>query len=200
MSSLASIVASTLVIVFARPAVPGRAKTRLIPRLGAWRAARLHARLTERAVRTARAARCGRVELHIKQQKGRDLGERMLRAFEKALRRYRVVILIGTDCPMLKPADLGRAARLLRGACDAVLAPAEDGGYALIGLKKVRKALFAGIDWGSGTVLRETLANLQSFNWRCRLLRTVWDLDRPEDLERFRALRFFSDPRRAARR
>jgi glycosyltransferase A (GT-A) superfamily protein (DUF2064 family) len=192
--------ASALMIVFARPALPGRAKTRLVPRLGAWRAARLHARLTERAMRTARAARCARVELHIRQQKGSDLGERMYRAFARALRRHRRVILIGTDCPMLKPADLRRAARLLCGACDAVLAPAEDGGYALIGLKRVRKDLFRGIEWGSGTVLRETLTRIKSFNWQHKLLRTVWDLDRPEDLERFRALRFSSDPRRAARR
>ena len=130
----------------------------------------------------------------------------MFRAFEKALRRHRVVILIGTDCPVLKPADLRRAARLLRSAADAVLVPAEDGGYALIGLKKVRKELFTGIEWGSGTVLRETLTKIKSFNWRCRLLRTVWDLDRPEDLDRLRllrpvrALRFSSDPRRAAQR
>src|SRR5262245_63064687 len=111
--------ASTAIIVFARPALPGRAKTRLIPRLGAWRAARLHARLTAAALRTARAARCGEVELQIKQQRGRDLGERMFRAFAKALRRHRRVILIGTDCPVLKAADLRRAARLLCGACDA---------------------------------------------------------------------------------
>ena len=124
----------------------------------------------------------------------------MYRAFDEALRRHRIVILIGTDCPMLKPADLRRAVRLLHGACDAVLAPAEDGGYALIGLKKVRKELFGGIAWGSGTVLRETLTKIKTFDWRCRLLRTVWDLDRPEDLDRFRALRFSSDPRRAARR
>jgi glycosyltransferase A (GT-A) superfamily protein (DUF2064 family) len=194
------------VIVFARAPVPGRAKTRLIPRLGAWRAARLHARLIEQTLSTARAARCGKVELHIRKQKGRDLGERMYRAFDKALRRHRAVILIGTDCPVLQASDLRRAARLLRGAADAVLAPAEDGGYALVGLNKVRKAIFEGIDWGSDTVLSSTLAKMREVNFRCKLLRTVWDVDRPEDLDRLqlwgaaRSLRFSSGPRRGARR
>jgi glycosyltransferase A (GT-A) superfamily protein (DUF2064 family) len=200
MSSPAFTAARTLIIVFARPAVPGRAKTRLIPRLGAWRAARLHARLTERTLRVARSAGCGEVELQVRRQRGRDLGERMLRAFRRALRRHRRVILVGTDCPVLQPADLRRAARLLCGACDAVLAPAEDGGYALIALKKVRGELFEGIEWGTDAVLRETLTKIKSCNFRCRLLRTVWDLDRPEDLDRFRSLRFSSGSRRAARR
>jgi len=200
MSSLASIAASTVIIVFARPAIPGKAKTRLIPRLGAWRAARLHARLTERTLRVARAAGCGEVELQVRQQRGRDLGERMFNSFRRALRRHRRVVLIGTDCPVLQPADLRRAARLLCGACDAVLAPAEDGGYALVALKKLRGELFRGIEWGGATVLRETLTKIKSFGWRWRLLRTVWDLDRPEDFDRFRSLRFSSDRRRAARR
>jgi rSAM/selenodomain-associated transferase 1 len=203
MISRASTGADVAIIVFARAPVPGQAKTRLIPRLGAWRAAALQAQLTGRALRTARAARCGRVELHVtrrhglfekefpvKRQKGGDLGVRMLNAFENALRRHRAVVLIGTDCPALKPADLRRAARLLRGACDAVLAPAEDGGYALIGLKRARKAIFEGIDWGGDAVLRQTLAKIRLLDFNCRLLRTVWDLDRPEDLERLRSLRF----------
>ena len=200
MSSPGSTGARTLIIVFARPASPGRAKTRLIPRLGAWGAARLHARLTERTLRVARAARCGEVELQIRQQRGRDLGERMFNAFRKALRNHRRVVLIGADCPVLQPADLRRAARLLCGACDAVLAPAEDGGYALIALKKVRGELFEGIEWGGDTVLRNSLLRFESVGWKVRLLRTVWDLDRPEDLERFRSLRFSSGSRRAARR
>jgi hypothetical protein len=200
MSSHASTAAETLIIVFARPAIAGRAKTRLIPRLGAWRAARLHARLTERALRVARAADCGAVELQIRQQRGRDLGERMFNSFRKALRRHRRVVLIGTDCPVLQPADLQRAARLLCGACDAVLAPAEDGGYALIALKKVRGELFEGIEWGGNTVLRNTLLKIESLDWKVRLLRSVWDLDRPEDLDRFRSLRFSSGRRQVARR
>jgi uncharacterized protein len=207
-----------MIIVFARAPVPGRAKTRLIPRLGAWRAARLHARLTRRAVDTAVAAGCGAVELHgtarhsffsslkvpFRLQRGRDLGECMWRAMTKALQRHSFVILVGSDCPMLTPADLRRAARWLRGGCDVVLAPAEDGGYALIGVKKaIEKKLFENIAWGGPRVYADTVKKLQGARWRA--LRAVWDVDRPEDLPRLaelrlRSLRFASAARRGARR
>jgi rSAM/selenodomain-associated transferase 1 len=193
-----------MIIVFAKAPVPGEAKTRLIPRLGPWGAARLHLRLTLHALRTARAANCGPVELHLSRthslfrrarlQRGRDLGERMQHAFCKA----RKAILIGTDCPTLTPRDLRRAARWLSGGYDAVLAPAEDGGYALIGLKKPIPRLFQGIDWGSERVYAETVKKLAGYRWRA--LPPVWDLDRLPDLDRLRSLRFPLASRRAARR
>ncbi len=197
------------VMVFARAPVPGKVKTRLIPRLGAWRAARLHQRLTCHAVRTAVAARCGPVELHatrrhrffqtlnipLKLQRGRDLGERMHYALAKA---RGPAIIIGADCPALRAADLRRAARWLRGGYDAVLAPAEDGGYALVALRRPKKEFFEGIAWGGPDVYAETLKRLGGYRWRA--LRSVWDVDRPEDLDRLRALRFSSASRRAARR
>jgi rSAM/selenodomain-associated transferase 1 len=202
--------AQTTVIVFARAPVPGRAKTRLAARLGDWRAARLQARLTERALRTALAARCGPVELHgapgvrhgffrrcrrefgvgLAPQRGADLGERMHRALAAALRRNRAAILIGTDCPALASRDLRRAARLLRGGCDAVLAPAEDGGYVLIGARRVSPALFEGIAWGGPLVFADTARRLAGLEYRWRALRMLWDVDRPEDLERLGKIAF----------
>ncbi len=114
----------------------------------------------------------------------------MYRAVAQALRRHKAVIVIGTDCPALTARDLRRAARLLRGGCDAVLAPAEDGGYALIGLTRVSPRLFSEIAWGTSAVYGETTRRLTSAGYRWRALRTVWDVDRPEDLERLRSLRF----------
>jgi uncharacterized protein len=197
-----------LIIVFARAPVLGRAKTRLIPRLGEWRAARLHESLTLHALRTARLAD-EVVELHgtrrhgffkrlgvpFRVQRGKDLGERMHYALSRA---KRPAILVGTDCPMLTPADLRRAARWLRGGYDAVLAPAEDGGYALIALKRVKRELFEGIEWGGAHVYADTVKRLAGYRWRA--LRQVWDVDRPEDLERLRLLRFASAARRASAR
>jgi rSAM/selenodomain-associated transferase 1 len=196
-----------VVIVFARAPVAGRVKTRLIPRLGAEGAARLQRRLVRAAVATARGA--GAVELHAarphawlrslgvptRRQRGRDLGERMF----NALRARRGAVLIGSDAPALRPADLQRAARLVRGT-DVVLAPAEDGGYALIAARRVDPRLFAGVRWGEADVLKRTLEKLSALGWRYRLLRTVWDVDRPDDLERLRSLRFSSTwPPRARR-
>jgi glycosyltransferase A (GT-A) superfamily protein (DUF2064 family) len=187
--------------VFSRAPVPGRVKTRLVPRLGEWRAARLHARLTAHALRTASAAGCGPVELYdTARQRGADLGERMYRALSGALRRHRAAILIGSDCPALRAADLQRAARLLAGGCDVVLAPAEDGGYVLIGARRVSPRLFRGIDWGSSSVYEETAQRLATAGYRWGALRTLWDVDRPEDLERLRSLRFSSRSRPRARR
>lgn len=197
-----------MIIVFAKAPVPGKAKTRLVPCLGEWRAARLHAQLTASTVRTALAARCGSVELHgsarhsffsslnvpFRLQRGRDLGERM----HHALSRNPGAILIGADCPELTAADLRQAARLLRGGYEVVLAPAEDGGYALIGARHVAPEMFRGIAWGTSSVYRETVKRLKGKRWRA--LRPVWDVDRPEDLPRLRALRFASAGRRRVRR
>lgn len=196
----------TLVIVFARAPAPGKAKTRLVPLLGAQGAARLHARLVELALATAVAARCGPVELHcaprlrepfflgcrkrfgvrLRAQGRGDLGERMHRSLARALRAADAVLLVGSDCPVLRPADLRRAALALRSGADAVFAPAEDGGYALIGLRRASPRLFAGVDWGADGVMTQTRARLRGLGWRWRELRTVWDVDRPEDFLRLR--------------
>jgi uncharacterized protein len=188
------------VLVFARAPVPGRVKTRLVPRLGEWRAARLHARLTAQAMSTAAAAAIGPVVLHdTARQRGADLGARMHHALAQALRRHRAAILIGTDCPALRPADLRRAARLLAGGCNVVLAPVEDGGYGLIGATLVAPQLFAGIEWGVPTVYARTTERLAQLGWRWRALRRLWDIDRPEDLERLKSLRFPAGSRRRVR-
>jgi uncharacterized protein len=207
--------ADAVVIVFARAPDPGRAKTRLVPKLGEWGAARLQARLIERALHTALAARCGPVELHcapraghafflrmrreweivLKKQSGRDLGERMHRALAAALRQYRYAVLIGSDAPALCAADLRAALRLLRGGCGTVLAPAEDGGYALIACRRAPAALFDGVAWGGDRVLAQTEARLTRLGLRWRNLRTVWDVDRPADLARLAAAPRILTPR-----
>ena len=187
--------------MFSRAPVPGRVKTRLVPRLGEWRAARLHARLTRHALSTARAAACGPVELYdTSKQRGADLGERMHRALAGALRRHRRAIIIGADSPALRPRDLRRAARWLAGGCDVVLAPAEDGGYALIGARRVAALLFRGVAWGGPGVYEATVRKLVSLEYRWRSLERVWDVDRPEDLERLGWLRFASAVRPGVRR
>lgn len=195
-----------MIIVFAKAPVAGQAKTRLVPRLGARRAARLHERLTRHAVRTALLADA-EVELHgtrrhaffrslkvpFRLQRGRDLGERMY----NALARNPGAILIGTDCVELTTADLRRAARFLSAGYDAVLAPAEDGGYALIALRRPLE-IFDGIAWGGPRVYADTVERLAGYRWRA--LRRVWDVDRPEDLARVRWLRLASASRRGAPR
>lgn len=196
---------STLIVVFAKAPQAGRVKTRLAARLGAAAAARLHARLVERTLLTAIGAGCGAVELHgspsnhaalralarrhgvaLRSQAEGDIGRRMGRAFREGLRTHRRMILIGSDCPALAPADLRRAERLLRG-CSAVIAPAEDGGYPLLGLSRPVPAIFEAIAWSTPSVMSQTRVRLAALGLRWRELRTLWDVDRPADLERLLA-------------
>jgi rSAM/selenodomain-associated transferase 1 len=198
-------------IVFARAPEPGRVKTRLAPLLGEKGAARLHALMVEKTLSTALAAGFKRVDLYcapgtegkffrkmqrrfgvrlLTQGRG-NLGDRMFRA----LSRHSCAILIGSDCPGLRPSDLRAAARALRGGADAVLAPAEDGGYVLIGLRRVSRRLFDGIPWGGPQVLARTRRRLRALHWRCQELRTLWDVDRPEDVARLRRSRLLRVPR-----
>ena len=199
-------------IVFARAAEPGRVKTRLAPLLGERGAARLHARLVERTLKTSVASGFDHVYLYCSpgikgiffnriqkrfgvrlcSQGHGNLGDRMYRAFKRVLRRHPYAVLIGSDCPALRPADLRVAARALRAGAAAVLSPAEDGGYALIGLRRVSRRLFDGIAWGSPRVLAQTRRRLEGLRWRWRELRTLWDVDRPEDVARLRKSRLLA--------
>jgi len=201
--------AEAALIVFARAPVPGRVKTRLVPMLGERGAALLHARMVERTVRTAAASGIATVYLYctpgtgsafftqlrdrfgagLRRQANGNLGERMYRAFKQVLRRRQCVVLIGSDCPVLRPADLRSAVRALRAGADAVLAPAEDGGYPLLGLRRISRRLFDGIAWGGPQVLAQTRRRLRALRWRWRELRTLWDVDRPADVARLRRSR-----------
>ncbi|MGQ0750880.1 MAG: TIGR04282 family arsenosugar biosynthesis glycosyltransferase [Betaproteobacteria bacterium] len=203
----------TRLIVFARTPQPGAVKTRLIPLLGAEGAAALHVRLLERTLATARAADIGPVELHctpdcehayirecaaryrvslIRQVEG-DLGARMARALNRALQRSRNALVIGTDCAVLTAQHLQEARQALHEGVDAVIVPAEDGGYALIGLNRCDPRIFAGIAWGGAEVLNQTRARLSELGWQWRELETLWDVDRPEDYRRLLASRLI-DP------
>ena len=206
----------TAVIVFAKAPEPGTVKTRLVPMLGAGGAAALHARLVKRTLGTLRAASFKRVELHcapgiddpffrfceghygfpLQPQVAGDLGARMRSAFEKALAAHACVVLVGTDCPALTARHLRQAERTLHDGADAVFAPCEDGGYALIGLRRVDARLFDGIAWGGDGVMTETRTRLQQLGWNWRELETLWDVDRPEDYARLVDARLL-DTRRA---
>ncbi|HEY5292121.1 MAG TPA: TIGR04282 family arsenosugar biosynthesis glycosyltransferase [Burkholderiales bacterium] len=197
-------------MVFAKAPTPGRVKTRLVPALGERAAAALHRQLAERTLCTALAAGLGKVELwcapgtndeffaacakqhgvSLRAQGEDDLGMRMARALEFSLAEGTPALLIGSDCPALTPAYLREAAAALVSENDAVIGPAEDGGYVLIGLARSPAApLFEDIAWGSATVMQDTRTRLASRNWRWRELATLWDVDRPEDLLRLAQLR-----------
>jgi rSAM/selenodomain-associated transferase 1 len=192
------------VLVFAKAPEPGKVKTRLIARLGAEGAAALHARLVERTLAVARKAAIGPVTLWcapdaadpfllacagrygaaLEVQAPGDLGTRMAGAFEHALAAAPAAIMVGTDCPALIAAHLQLARDALAQGEDAVFAPAEDGGYVLVGLARFDARVFDGIPWSTGQVMEATRRRLRGMEWRWRELETLWDVDRPADYER----------------
>ena len=120
--------------------------------------------------------------LVLRTQVGNHLGERMAYAARTGLATG-PVILIGTDCPTLTAADLGGASMALaQEDNDAVLGPALDGGYYLLGLRRIHPCLFTDMAWGSDRVLAETRARLRALDWRWWELPPRRDIDRPDDL------------------
>lgn len=203
----AAVLEPCVIAVFAKAPDPGRAKTRLIARLGADGAARLHSRLVDHTVQTALASGAGSVELwcapsalhpffqtfsseaavKLQNQFDGDLGQRMADAFRLMLGRAGSAILIGTDCPSRTAQDLTEAREGLARGCDAVLGPVEDGGYHLVALRRHEPRLFAGMSWGTERVLMETRSRLSALGWRWDELPTRWDIDRPDDFDRLLA-------------
>jgi rSAM/selenodomain-associated transferase 1 len=191
------------IAIMARAPVPGQTKTRLIPRLGPVGAARLQGWLLQRTVATAVVADVGPVSLWcapdmrhpdfrlcrafgpvtLHRQPEGDLGARM-RAAVAASPTAGGTLVIGTDCPALTPTLLQRAADRLRHGDDAVLIPAEDGGYVLIGMREGATELFADIPWGTDAVSTRTRERLATLNWRWSEPAALWDVDRPGDLDR----------------
>jgi rSAM/selenodomain-associated transferase 1 len=189
------------IAVFARAPVAGEAKTRLIPLLGAERAAALHAALVRKTLASAVAAKLGEVTLwcspdrshaffescrsdfkvRLATQVPGDLGERMLGAFSA---ESRPLLLAGSDCPPLSASHFRRCAAALRRGLDAVFLPAEDGGYVLIGLQRPLPNLFPGIEWGTDRVMEETRVRLRAAALRWSEPAILWDVDRPEDVAR----------------
>lgn len=187
--------------ILAKAPIPGSVKTRLIPGCGAEEAARVHADLLRHTLAVACAALPAKritlwtalehehplfLELVAQydiarqaQTKG-DLGDRMRFALTPG-----PAMVVGSDCPALTPELLNTCAEALADH-DAVCLPAEDGGYALLGLHETHPSLFNGIDWGSERVMTQTRQRLDALNWRLACPATVWDVDRPEDLRRWR--------------
>ncbi len=97
------------------------------------------------------------------------------------------VLVIGTDCPALAAGHLHDAAQALRDGRDLAVIPAEDGGYVLIGMRAPQAELFSAMRWGSGDVMAETRRRIARLGLSCHQSPPLWDVDRPEDLERLRA-------------
>ncbi|MEI2783936.1 MAG: TIGR04282 family arsenosugar biosynthesis glycosyltransferase [Candidatus Competibacter sp.] len=195
-------------LIFAKAPVPGRVKTRLAGRLGAGGAAALYRRLLRQTLAMACSSRLCPVELwcapdarhgffaacrreygvRLRRQGAGDLGQRMSHALDRALAESGRAVLIGGDCASVGAAELRAAFDHLAAGRAAVLGPAADGGYVLVGLRRPCPALFRGVAWSTATVLETTRRRLKRVGLDWAELPVGWDVDTPADLRRLRRL------------
>lgn len=186
---------SDALIIFARPPVAGQVKTRLAAGIGNAGALTVYRRLLNhtRAVSEAIAP-----DKHVfltgqdtenfwlpfarHLQAGGDLGDRMAAAFGQLFAAgYEKLVIIGSDCPGLNAALLSIAFEALNDT-DVVLGPATDGGYYLLGMRRLHPDLFRDKSWSSDQVLCETLSTARARNLSYTLLPTLTDVDAAADL------------------
>jgi rSAM/selenodomain-associated transferase 1 len=195
--------AKECLILFTRYPEPGKTKTRLIPLLGAEGAATLQRQMTEHKLAEVNQLLTFyllSVEVHFaggneqlmqewlglnwvyRRQSEGDIGDRMASAFQASFAAGMTAgVLIGSDCPDLNAPLMAEAFQLLR-QHDLVLGPALDGGYYLIGLRRLIPELFTGIPWSTAEVLQQTITIAQRLGLAVAKLPLLSDVDRPEDL------------------
>ena len=196
------------ILVFSKAPVAGQVNTRLVPYITAQQAALLHEELTCNRLQMCTSAGVCDVQLWcspdtshrffidcqhrygvpLQQQFGNDLGERMSNALKKMLGSYDKIVIIGSDAPMLYMNTIDAAFKALAHS-EIVLVPAEDGGYVLLGATVQHDDMLKGVPWGTEKVLASTLDNITRLNLDYVLVGKSWDVDRPEDLERYRRLK-----------
>lgn len=203
LSSLAAPLSAvtTRIVIFAKAPVPGTVKTRLIPALGEAGAARLARRMLADTVRHALASGLATPELcatprpddplwldhlpagvRLSDQGPGDLGQRLAAAAKRVIDAGERILLIGTDCPGLDGERLHAAAAQLE-THDAVIYPAHDGGYVLLGLTRTDPSLFDTVAWGTDTVAATTIARIAALGWSLSVGEPLCDIDTPADLE-----------------
>lgn len=183
-------------LIFAKYPEPGRVKTRLARTIGTVKAADRYREMIETVMQKTQTQNS---EYHrtlyfdpperqndfakwfpslgIRPQCDGDLGQRMSVAFQESLANGSDrAVLIGTDCIEIDQSLLCDAFQRLETA-DLVLGPAKDGGYYLIGMKKIHPSLFEGVPWSTDKVLRQTFEKANESNLKVKLLKTLSDLD-----------------------
>lgn len=186
----------SLLLVFSKNPTLGKVKTRLAKTIGKEKALKVYKALLKK---TASVLEELEVDIHLyysdfiekndlfstvatqkKRQTGEQLGERMSNAFRESLISYNKVVIIGTDLWTLEIQDIKNAFRALENHA-AVIGPSTDGGYYLLGIKEVIPQIFLNKQWGTSSVLPNTLKDLKSIKYH--LLPEKNDIDTFSDLE-----------------
>jgi len=186
-----------LTLVFVRNPELGKVKTRLAKTIGDKDALKIYTILLQHTESVLHKVSSDKVVYYSEEiqsndlwdnvlyqkklQKGADLGARMQNAFETAFKdTYEKVVIVGSDLFDLNPNHIKEAFTALENH-EVVLGPSLDGGYYLLGMKKMHPAVFKNKQWGTDSVLESTLKNLNQQN--VKLLEALNDIDTIEDLE-----------------
>ncbi|MFH1056025.1 MAG: TIGR04282 family arsenosugar biosynthesis glycosyltransferase [Candidatus Altiarchaeota archaeon] len=120
-------------------------------------------------------------------QRGRDFGEKVMSVFGDFYKMgVKNVVVVNCDVPTLRKEHVDQAFQLME-SCDAVLGPAHDGGFYLIGGRNVRKELFEGVEWDGQYVLERIKRNAEGGGLKLAYTPELRDVDTPEDLEAVRS-------------
>jgi uncharacterized protein len=198
----------SIIQVFCKAPIAGQVKTRLMPALTAEQAMQVHIELTERLLKLLYEASLCPVQLWcspsiefdffqqqaqkypltLQPQTAGGLGKKMFHALSYGLQNFQQAILVGCDCPSLTADDFNQAIVALKQGADVVLAPTEDGGYSLIGVKQPQAVLLSDdkMAWGTAHVLARTRERIKQSSLKSHELRQQWDVDTAQDLARYR--------------
>ncbi len=191
-------------IVFLKYPETKKVKTRLGKDIGDWRAAELYREVagfvadsfsrsenwttfffyTPKERKKEVLEWLGDKEVFFFAQQRDSLGQKMSHAFGKCFSLgFRNVVIIGTDCVMITEEDVETAFSLLSGGqFEAVLGPATDGGYYLLGLRRKTDAVFQNIQWSTSLVFKETKKRMEESGLRHAVMRELADIDEGKDI------------------
>ena len=186
-----------IVLIFTRNPELGKVKSRLAKGVGQENALEIYKKLlshTKGVVSTLNCTKRVGYSVNVRdndmwdngifekfRQEGEDLGVRMYNAFEKAFADgYDNVLIVGSDLYDLRASHINEAFDALH-SNDAVIGPAQDGGYYLLGMNKLVKEVFYNKEWGGDTVFASTMNDLATA--KVHQLETLNDIDFAEDLK-----------------
>lgn len=185
-------------IIFTKNPVYGKVKTRLAATIGDVNALQIYKQLIQRTFSITYQLTVYKIVFYSDKievndiwkhgyskllQYGNNLGERMMNAFNYMFQnKYSKAVIIGTDCAELSKEIIEEAFQKLD-EYDVVIGPATDGGYYLLGLKKMHKELFKNIQWSTNSVLQTTIERCNTNNLSYFLLKELHDVDEEKDLQ-----------------
>jgi len=189
---------SHALIIFVRNPVPGKVKTRISEKLGDTMALAIYRELLEHTQAITKNLRADKFVFYSNYteagdvwndglyfkllQTGDTLGNKMKDAFSCIFGKgYKKVVIIGSDCFELTKEIIEKAFEALHEK-DVVIGPAKDGGYYLLGMKKMIPEIFDNKVWSSSSVYKNTIADFEKAGNRYAILPMLNDVDTAEDV------------------